>query len=351
MGKSITQSKSSIKDYPSKTVSMRSMNVGRPSSQSPGESRSYTPIWRKSSVVLSLRKNSSICVQMHSCLEKKMNQYTPSPYLTFSIHLDGLEEEHDKAVDQKGVFKRAVKAIETAVKKGFRVTVNCTLFNNAQPEHVEEFFDHVSTLGIEGITVSPGYAYERAPLQDHFLSRKQTKNLFRDVFRRGKKARKKWKFNQSSLYLDFLAGNQKYHCTPWGNPTRNIFGWQKPCYLLAEGHVKTYDALIKKTNWGNYGTGKYEKCANCMVHCGYEATAVSDTVAKPWKAFIVWLKGVNTEKKMVGDIPLENQRPAHYVFDQQVSQFLKQEKTQKSPSCGGQQIKTQKQNENHSSAA
>ncbi|MGE4247584.1 MAG: adenosyl-hopene transferase HpnH, partial [Parvibaculaceae bacterium] len=176
-------------------------------------------------------------------LMKKMDLFKPSPYLTFSIHLDGLKEEHDHAVAQDGVFDRAVEAIREAVKRGFRVTVNCTLFNNASAERAAEFFDYVMSLGVEGITVSPGYAYERAPEQTHFLNRKQTKNLFRDVFRKGRENGRKWVFNQSTLYLDFLAGNQKYNCTPWGNPTRNIFGWQKPCYLVGEGYAGSFREL------------------------------------------------------------------------------------------------------------
>ena len=258
-------------------------------------------------------------------LKKKMNLFKPSPYLTFSIHLDGLEKEHDKAVAQKGVFAKAVEAIKQAVERGFRVTVNCTLFNNAVPEHVAEFFDYVSTLGVESITISPGYAYERAPMQDHFLSRQQTKNIFREVFRLGRKNDRKWQFNQSSLYLDFLAGNQRYECTPWGNPTRNIFGWQKPCYLVGEGYVGTFKELMETTDWDSYGTGKYEKCANCMVHCGYEPTAVADTVKHPLKALKVFLRGVDTEGPMAPDIDLSNQRPADYVFDKHVDEVMKDE--------------------------
>ncbi len=257
-------------------------------------------------------------------LEKKLHLFKPSPYLTFSIHLDGLEEEHDHAVDQKGVFARAVKAIRQVKDAGFRVNINCTLFNNAKAEKVEEFFDFVTELGVEGITVSPGYAYERAPNQEHFLSRHQTSDLFRDVFRRGKEKGKdkKWAFSQSSLFLDFLAGNQEYHCTPWGNPTRNIFGWQRPCYLLNEGYVKTFKELMDETEWETYGTGNYEKCANCMVHCGYEPTAVNDTVKHPLKALGVFLRGVRTDGPKAPDIPLANQRPAEFIFDRLVAEAV-----------------------------
>lgn len=247
-------------------------------------------------------------------LEKKLHLFKPSPYLTFSIHLDGLEEEHDHAVDQKGVFNRAVKAIKAVKAQGFRVNVNSTLFNNAEPDKVAEFFDYVTDeLKVDGITVSPGYAYERAPDQEHFLTRERTKNLFRDVFRRGKD--KNWDFSQSTLFLDFLAGNQTYECTPWGNPTRNIFGWQRPCYLLNEGYAASFTELMETTDWDGYGTGNYEKCADCMVHCGYEATAVTDTLNNPFKAWRLSRKGIDTEGPMAPEIPLDKQRPAEFVFD------------------------------------
>ena len=265
-------------------------------------------------------------------LAKKIDEYKPSQYLTFSIHLDGLEEEHDRAVDQKGVFKRAVKAIEMARDRGFRVNVNCTLFNNAKPDEVAEYLDFARDLGVEGVTISPGYAYERAPDQAHFLSRRGTKELFREVFRRGKG--RKWRFSQSSLFLDFLAGNQAYECTPWSNPTRNVFGWQRPCYLLNEGYAPTFQALMEETEWEGYGTGHYEKCANCMVHCGYEGTAVADTVAHPLKALKVALSGVATEGEMAPEIDLSKQRPAVYAFEDFVAEALN-EKGQQKPEKSG----------------
>ena len=255
-------------------------------------------------------------------LEKKIDLFKPSKYLTFSIHLDGLEEEHDRAVDQKGVFKRAVKAIKLARDRGFRVNVNCTLFNNAKADEVSEYLDFARDLGVEGVTISPGYAYERAPDQEHFLSRRQTQELFREVFRRGKD--RKWVFSQSSLFLDFLAGNQDYHCTPWSNPTRNVFGWQRPCYLLNEGYAPTFKALMEETEWEGYGTGNYEKCANCMVHCGYEGTAVTDTVKHPLKALKVALQGIRTDGEMAPEIDLSKQRPAVYTFEEFVAEAASQ---------------------------
>ncbi len=247
-------------------------------------------------------------------LEKKLDQFSPSPFLTFSVHLDGLEDQHDHAVDQPGTFKRAVSAIRAAKKRGFRVNVNCTLFDQMNAREAADFFNFATEdLGVEGITVSPGYAYERAPNQDHFLNRTKTKQLFRDIFKLQGKT--KWRFSQSVLFMDFLAGNQQYECTPWGNPTRNIFGWQRPCYLLSEGYAETFEQLMTETRWQDYGTGRYEKCANCMVHCGYEPTAVADIIAHPLKALRVLLGGIDTEKPMAPEIPLDNQRPAEFVFE------------------------------------
>ncbi len=247
-------------------------------------------------------------------MEKRLDRFTPSPYLTFSVHLDGDREHHDRAVSQQGVFDRAVSAIRAASQRGFRVTINCSLFDYADPRNVAEFLSFAcDDLDVEGVTVAPGYAYERAPVQEHFMTRTRTKEFFRALFRLG--TGREWRFNQSSLYLDFLAGNQQYRCTPWGNPTRNIFGWQRPCYLISEGYAPTFKALMEETDWESYGTGNYEKCANCMVHCGYEPTAVIDTVAHPLKALKVAMRGVDTEKPMVADIPLENQRPAQFVFE------------------------------------
>jgi hypothetical protein len=176
-------------------------------------------------------------------------------------------------------------------------------------------------MGVDGITVSPGYAYERAPDQQHFLHRDRTKQLFREIFRRGKGGRQ-WSFSQSTLFLDFLAGNQDYKCTPWGNPTRTIFGWQKPCYLVGEGYVDTFKELMEGTDWDAYGTGNYEKCADCMVHCGYEASAVKDAISNPLKALAVSLRGVRTKGDMVPEIDLKGQRPADYVFSEHVERKL-----------------------------
>ncbi len=271
--------------------------------------------------VIDRRKYVIVCTNA-LLLEKKMEQFKPNKYFTWSVHLDGNREDHDRSVCQDGVYDRCVSAIAKAKAAGFRVIINATLFNNADPERMARFFDDVTEMGIDGISVSPGYAYERAPDQQHFLNRKATKELFRGIFSRALPGRRKWQFNQSSMFLDFLAGNQTFHCTPWGNPTRTYFGWQRPCYLLGEGYAKTFKELMETTDWDKYGTGNYEKCADCMVHSGYEATAVAHSIRHPLKAAKVELRGVRTTGPMAPDIPLENQRPAEFVFSRHVQQAM-----------------------------
>src|SRR5579862_9858858 len=254
-------------------------------------------------------------------LTKKIDQYEPHPDFTWSIHLDGDKPMHDKSVCLAGTYEKAVEAIRVAKAKGFRVSINCTLFSDTDPIQVAAFFDDMKAEGLDTITVSPGYAYERAPDQEHFLSRERTRKLFRGIFARGAGA-KAWPFNQSALFLDFLAGNQTYHCTPWGNPTRNVFGWQRPCYLLGEGYAKTFRELMETTDWDSYGTGNYEKCADCMVHSGYEATAVMDSVRHPLKALGVALRGIRVSGEMAAEIPLDRQRPAVYDTPRQVAEAI-----------------------------
>jgi hopanoid biosynthesis associated radical SAM protein HpnH len=249
-------------------------------------------------------------------LEKKMDDYQPNPFFAWDVHLDGDQEMHDKSVCQDGVYDRAVAAIRKAKARGFRVCINTTLFDNAKADRVAAFFDEVKAMGVDGIMVSPGYAYERAPDQQHFLNRQKTKQLFRDIFKLGKG--KGWQFNQSSLFMNFLAGNETYKCTPWGKPARTVFGWQRPCYLLGEGYAKTYRELMDTTDWDKYGTGSYEKCADCMVHSGYEATAVVDAVRNPLKVARVALRGPKLDGAMAPEIPLDKQRPADYVFSRHV---------------------------------
>lgn len=235
-------------------------------------------------------------------LDDRMDDYKPSPYFTFSIHLDGNKEHHDASVCRDGVYDKVIPVIKKALERGFRVTVNCTLFQNETAEEVADFFDTATELGIEGINVSPGFSYEHAPRQDVFLQRSVSKRLFRAIFQEGKKRKNSWKFNHSSLYLDFLAGNQSYQCTAWGNPTRNLFGWQRPCYLLVdEGYASSFRELMEDTNWDKYGVGKNPKCANCMAHCGFEPTAINDTFAHPIKAMRVSMNGPRTEGPMAAD--------------------------------------------------
>ena len=253
-------------------------------------------------------------------LEKKLDQYKPHPYFTWDVHLDGDRETHDKAVDQAGTYDRAVAAIKEARRRGFRVSINATLFDGTDPARTAKFFDDAMALGIDGIMTSPGYAYERAPDQAHFLSRQKTKEMFRDIFRRGKG--RGWKFTQSPMFLDFLAGNQTYHCTPWGNPTRNVFGWQRPCYLLGEGYASSFKELMETTDWDSYGTGNYEKCADCMVHSGYEATAVLDSVKSPLKIAMAALRGPKFDGPMAPEIDMTHQRKAEFTFSRHVEEKM-----------------------------
>jgi hopanoid biosynthesis associated radical SAM protein HpnH len=208
-------------------------------------------------------------------LKEKLDLFKPSKYLTFSVHMDGQREHHDFSVCREGGYDLAMEGIREALKRGFRVTTNTTLFDGADPNSVRGFFDEMMHLGVEGMMLSPGYSYDKAPDQKHFLGRARTRRLFRAILSNRKKA---WQFNQSPLFLEFLMGKQDFKCTPWGMPTYNIFGWQKPCYLLQDGYTDTFKELLDTTEWSNYGTESGNpKCANCMVHSGYEASAVDYT--------------------------------------------------------------------------
>ncbi|MBI9112440.1 adenosyl-hopene transferase HpnH [Maridesulfovibrio ferrireducens] len=226
-------------------------------------------------------------------IPERINQFKPSPYLTFNIHLDGLEEVHDNIVCKQGVFQSAIRSIKLLKSKGFRVNTNTTLFGGQTPENAAAFFDFLTGLGVDGMTLSAAFSYEAAADQDSFLTRDQSKKLFREIFRLGKG--KKWDFSHSSFYLDFLAGNQDYSCSPWGNPCRSVHGWQRPCYLLEDGFVPTYKELMEQTDWDKYGVGNDPRCANCMVHCGFEPTSVADSVKRPIKGAMLALRGLNLD--------------------------------------------------------
>jgi hopanoid biosynthesis associated radical SAM protein HpnH len=207
-------------------------------------------------------------------LKEKLHLFKPSTYLTFSVHMDGQREHHDLSVCREGGYDKAIEGIQEALRQGFRVTTNTTLFDGADPNSVRDFFDDMMKLGVEGMMLSPGYSYDKAPDQKHFLGRARTRRLFRGILSNRKK---QWQFNMSPLFLEFLMGKRDYACTPWGMPTYNIFGWQKPCYLLQDGYADTFAELMESTGWENYGTESGNpKCANCMVHSGYEATSVND---------------------------------------------------------------------------
>jgi hopanoid biosynthesis associated radical SAM protein HpnH len=208
-------------------------------------------------------------------LKERIHLFRPNKCLTINVHLDGQAQDHDMSVCREGGYAIAVAGIREAVMRGFRVTTNTTLFDGANPASARAFFDEMMDLGVEGMTISPGYSYSKAPDQEHFLGKEATRKLFGMILSNRKK---RWRFNQSPLFLEFLMGLRDYACTPWGMPTYNLFGWQKPCYLLQDGYVRTFAELLDQTEWSQYGSESGNpKCANCMVHCGFEASAVNDT--------------------------------------------------------------------------
>jgi len=246
-----------------------------------GEPLMYPDIDRLVAELVKRKKYVYLCTNA-ILLKEKLDLFTPSKYLSFSVHMDGLREEHDEAVCRDGVYDEAVPAIQEALARGFRVTTNTTLFDGASPLRVREFFDEMMRLGVEGMMVSPGYSYSKAPDQEHFLRRSRTNQLFSEIL---SKPKRHWRFNQSPLFLRFLMGKQDYECTPWGNPTYNMFGWQRPCYLLQEGYAGTFKELLETTRWEKYGRSSgNEKCRDCMVHCGHEPSAVDATFSS-WRGF------------------------------------------------------------------
>jgi hopanoid biosynthesis associated radical SAM protein HpnH len=217
-------------------------------------------------------------------LKQKLGEglFEPSKYLSFSVHMDGLRDEHDEAVCRDGVFDQALEGIREALSRGFRVTTNTTLFDGANAGRMRQFFDEMMDLGVEGMMISPGYSYSKAPDQEHFLRRQRAHDLFKGILLG---AKRRWKFNQSPLFLQFLMGQRDFECTPWGNPTYNMFGWQRPCYLLQEGYAASFKELLETTRWDQYGRSSgNEKCSDCMVHCGHEPSAVDATFAS-WRGF------------------------------------------------------------------
>ncbi|MER6569336.1 adenosyl-hopene transferase HpnH [Streptomyces sp. NPDC001093] len=210
-------------------------------------------------------------------MRKKMDKFKPSPYFAWAVHIDGLRERHDASVAKEGTFDEAVEAIKEAKRRGFRVTTNSTFFNTDTPQTVIEVLNYLNDdLKVDEMMLSPAYAYEKAPDQEHFLGVQQTRELFKKAFAGGN--RKKWRLNQSPLFLDFLEGKVDFPCTAWAIPSYSLFGWQRPCYLMSDGYVSTYRELVEETDWDKYGRGKDPRCANCMAHCGYEPTAVLATM-------------------------------------------------------------------------
>jgi hopanoid biosynthesis associated radical SAM protein HpnH len=223
-------------------------------------------------------------------MEKKLDRFEPSPYFAWAVHMDGLRERHDHSVCRDGVFDKAVDAIQVAKRRGFRVTTNTTFFSDDTPETVREVLDFLNDdLEVDQMMISPAYAYEKAPDQEHFPGVEQTRRLFRAAFADGR--RRRWRLNHSPLYLDFLEGRTDYQCTAWGIPSYSIFGWQRPCYLMGDGYARSYRGLLEETDWDRYGRGRDPRCDNCMAHCGYEPTAITEMVQAPHKALASALRG------------------------------------------------------------
>jgi hopanoid biosynthesis associated radical SAM protein HpnH len=243
-------------------------------------------------------------------LKEKLHLFKPSKYLSFSVHVDGQKEHHDFSVCREGGYELALHGIRAAVAAGFRVTTNTTLFDGADPNSVRRFFDEMMEVGVESMMVSPGYSYDKAPDQKHFMGRARIRRMFRAMLSNRKKS---WRFNQSPLFLEYLMGKRHYSCTPWGMPTYNIFGWQKPCYLLQDGYAESYKELMETTEWTSYGTESGNpQCANCMVHCGYEPSSVDDTFGS-LRGFVDTVKATFSlypDKEALEDLGREV-RPVH----------------------------------------
>ncbi|MGH2518683.1 MAG: adenosyl-hopene transferase HpnH, partial [Chloroflexota bacterium] len=208
---------------------------------------------------------------------RKLDLFEPSPYFSWSVHIDGLRDRHDESVCREGIFDKAVEAVQAAKARGFRVSTNTTFFDGDTVESVRGVLDFLNDdLNVDVMQISPGFAYEKAPDQEHFLGVENTRALFREAFSGGR--RQKWRLNHSPVFLDFLEGKVDLQCTPWGIPSYSVFGWQRPCYLMADGgYAHSYQELLDDTDWSQYGRGRHPKCANCMAHCGYEPTAVALT--------------------------------------------------------------------------
>ncbi|TMM12088.1 MAG: adenosyl-hopene transferase HpnH [Actinobacteria bacterium] len=210
-------------------------------------------------------------------MDRKLDRFEPSRYFSWAVHIDGLRQRHDESVCREGVFDQAVAAIRNAKDRGFRVTTNTTFFSTDEPKTVRDVLDFLNDeLEVDQMMISPAYAYEKAPDQDHFLGVEQTRSMFRQAFSGG--ARRRWRLNHSPLFLDFLEGKVDFDCTAWAIPSFSVLGWQRPCYLMSDGYASSYRELVEDTDWSKYGRGRDPRCANCMAHCGYEPTAVLSTM-------------------------------------------------------------------------
>jgi hopanoid biosynthesis associated radical SAM protein HpnH len=250
-----------------------------------GEPLIHPDIHLIASELIARRKYVFLCTNA-LLMERKMELFKPSQYFAWAVHVDGLRERHDESVCRDGVFDKAIAAIAEAKRRGFRVTTNTTFFSHDSPDTVRRVLDFLNDEAkVDAMMISPAYAYERAPDQDHFLGVTETRKLFSEAFADGR--RRRWRLNHSPLFLDFLEGKADFDCTAWAIPSYSLLGWQRPCYLMADGYVKTYKELVEQTDWSKYGRGKDPRCDNCMAHCGYEPTAVmatSRSLKQSWRA-------------------------------------------------------------------
>ena len=247
-----------------------------------GEPLIHPEIDRMAAEFIRRRKFVYLCTNA-ILMEKKLDLFKPSPYFAWTVHIDGLRERHDESVCRDGVFEKAIAAIAEAKRRGFRVTTNTTFFTQDSPETVRSVLDYLNDeLKVDAMMISPAYAYEKAPDQEHFLGVTQTRELFREAFADGR--RRRWRLNHTPLFLDFLEGKADFSCTAWAIPSYSLLGWQRPCYLMSDGYVKTYRELVEQTDWEAYGRGRDPRCENCMAHCGYEPSAVFATSRSPRQA-------------------------------------------------------------------
>ena len=203
-------------------------------------------------------------------LRKRIKEFRPNDALFINVHLDGMEKTHDLAVERDGVFREAVEGIQAAKAAGFKVCTNTTVYKETDMNEIWQLFEFLEQFQLDGHLIAPGYGYSAVDDREIFLTRDDIHEKFKEI----DKMAKRFKINNSPVYLDFLAGNRDLPCTAWGNPTYNVAGWKGPCYLITDAHYQTFEELMTRTPWEQYGHhGDDPRCEHCMMHCGYEPSA------------------------------------------------------------------------------